>query len=97
VVFNIGDSVAVLSSKGNAIELSDSHKPGRPDESERIRMANGWITEERELFIGRLHRMDLNDPLAVDRAQNMNWTIIHRVCGEISVSRSIGEIIYFTI
>ena len=41
--------------------------------------------------MGRLHRMDLNDPMAVDRAQNMNWTTIHRVCGEISVSRSIGD------
>jgi hypothetical protein len=21
-----------------------------------------WVTEERELFVGRLHRMDLQDP-----------------------------------
>ncbi len=91
VVFNIGDSMAVLCSGGMAIEMSNSHKPGRADEVERINKANGWITEEKELLMGRLHRMDFNDPLAVDRAQNMSWTTIHRVCGEISVSRSIGD------
>jgi serine/threonine protein phosphatase PrpC len=90
-VFNIGDSMAVLCSSGMSVEMSNSHKPGRPDEAERISKANGWITEEKELLMGRLHRMDLNDPLAVDRAQNMSWTTIHRVCGEISVSRSIGD------
>lgn len=83
--------MAVLCSGGIAIEMSNSHKPGRADEAERIAQANGWITEEKELLMGRLHRMDLNDPVAVSRAQNMQWTTIHRVCGEISVSRSIGD------
>lgn len=27
--------------------MSDSHKPSRPDENERIRRLNGWITEEK--------------------------------------------------
>lgn len=91
VAFNIGDSMAILCTAGVANEMNSSHKPGRQDEAERIANANGWITEERELFVGRLHRMDLKDPMAVDRAQNMNWVTIHRVCGEISVSRSIGK------
>jgi hypothetical protein len=46
-VFNIGDSMAVLCSSGMAVEMSNSHKPGRPDEAERINNANGWITEEK--------------------------------------------------
>ena len=32
-VFNIGDSMAVLCSGGVAVEMSNSHKPGRPDEA----------------------------------------------------------------
>lgn len=41
--------------------------------------------------MARLHRMDLADPLVMDKAQNMNWVTIHRVCGELAVSRSIGD------
>jgi len=91
VSFNIGDSMAILCTAGVANEMTSAHKPGRQDEADRISRANGWISEERELFVGRLHRMDLKDPVAVDHAQNMNWVTIHRVCGEISVSRSIGD------
>lgn len=46
-VFNIGDSQAILCSNGQPIEMTDSHKPNRPDEAERIKLANGWITEEK--------------------------------------------------
>ena len=28
-------------------DLSNAHKPGRPDEYERIQRANAWVTEER--------------------------------------------------
>ena len=49
------------------------------------------ITHHRELYMGRLHRMDLSLPIARDKAQQVSWTTIHRVCGEISVSRSIGD------
>lgn len=33
--------------------------------------ANGWITEEKELYMARLHRMDLSDPLVRDKAQQV--------------------------
>jgi serine/threonine protein phosphatase PrpC len=39
----------------------------------------------------RLHRMDLSDPHIVDKANQISWVTINRVCGEISVSRSIGD------
>ena len=74
-----------------ATELSDAHKPGRPDEAERIARALGWVTEEKELYMGRLHRMDLSDPLVRDKAQQVSWVTINRVCGELAVSRSIGD------
>lgn len=51
--------------------MSDPHKPNRPDEAERIKLARGWITEERELYMARLHRMDLSDPVVRDKAQQV--------------------------
>jgi hypothetical protein len=73
--------------------MNNPHKPGRADETERIVGAGGWITEEKELYLGRLHRMDLSDPEVCDKARQVTWVTIHRVCGEISVSRSIGTLL----
>lgn len=93
-VFNIGDSEAILCRAGQAINLTTKHSPNREDESNRIKAAQGWITEEKELYYGRLHRMDLEDEYILEKANEIQWTYIHRVCGEISVSRSIGDIAY---
>ena len=91
-VFNIGDCLAVMGLRdGTAKALSTPHKPGRTDEEMRIKAAKGWITEEKELYMGRLHRMDLSDPVVRDKAQKVTWVTIHRVCGELAVSRSIGD------
>lgn len=90
-VFGIGDCQAVLSRHKSAMNMNKPHKPGRPDETKRVLDANGWITEEKELYMGRLHRMDLSDPLIVDKAKDVKWVTINRVCGEIAVSRSIGD------
>lgn len=38
--------------------------------------------------------MDLEDEYILEKANEIQWTYIHRVCGEISVSRSIGDIAY---
>lgn len=62
LVANIGDCGAVLCRGKKAVSMSDAHTPGRPDETARIEEANGWVTMERELFVGQLHRMDLTDP-----------------------------------
>jgi serine/threonine protein phosphatase PrpC len=92
-VFNIGDCQAVLCRKdGVAKELSDSHKPGREDEMERVKRAGGWITEEKDLYMGRVHLMDLSDLSIRERAQEqVTWLTIRRVCGDLAVSRSIGD------
>ena len=91
-MFNIGDCMAVLC-RGNGVAsvMNTPHKPGQPEEEKRIKKANGWITEEKELYMGRLHRMDLSDPVVRDKAQKVTWVVIHRVCGELAVSRSIGD------
>lgn len=39
----------------------------------------------------RLHQMDLSDPVVRDKAKGLSFVTINRVCGEISVSRSIGD------
>ncbi len=54
------------------------------------------MTEERELLIGKLHRMDLQqeDAYIHSQARTIDWVTIYRVCGDIAVSRSIGDIDY---
>lgn len=46
IVANAGDSRAVLSRRGQAVPLSEDHKPNLPTESERIRKAGGSITRQ---------------------------------------------------
>ena len=62
MVGNLGDCAAVLCRGTKAIKLSTPHTPGRRDETARIERAGGWVTTEKELFVGQLHRMDLADP-----------------------------------
>ena len=57
-----GDSLAVLSRGGVAVELTRAHKPHRADEFERIRAAGGWVSGSVEKG-GRV-----NGILAVSRA-----------------------------
>lgn len=44
---NIGDSRAVASVYGKAVELSTDHKPSLPAEKERIEAAGGWVEVNR--------------------------------------------------
>jgi len=47
VCANVGDSRAVLSRRGEAVELSSDHKCTREDEEARIKAAGGWIAKGR--------------------------------------------------
>lgn len=47
VAANAGDSRVILCRAGKAIPLSHDHKPGLPEESERIRRAGGSVTNGR--------------------------------------------------
>ncbi|XP_065651534.1 protein phosphatase 1K, mitochondrial [Hydra vulgaris] len=42
-VANIGDSKAIVSEKGNPVELSIEHSPSNPHEAQRIEKRGGWI------------------------------------------------------
>ena len=41
---NVGDSRAVLARDGGAVDLSQDHKPDRPDEQARVVAAGGTVT-----------------------------------------------------
>jgi serine/threonine protein phosphatase PrpC len=92
LVANLGDCEAILCRRNEALALSAKHKPDREDETDRILRAGGWVTTERELFLRQLKQMDLSDPLIRSTAtSHVKWTTISRLCGELSVSRAIGD------
>ncbi|ETV99846.1 hypothetical protein, variant [Aphanomyces invadans] len=92
---NIGDSRAVMSVCGQAHDIMGVQHPGRADERLRIEKAGGWVVEEQELHMNKLHGMDLNDPLIEQKANRVvQWMQIYRVNGELAVSRAIGDIDY---
>ena len=45
-----------------SIMVSSAQTPGREDEVARIKRGGGWVKEDRELYLSRLHDMDLQDP-----------------------------------
>lgn len=88
----LGDSLAVLCRGGKAVAISEKCTPGSKSERERIESAGGWVTEEKELFISRIHHMRMDNEIVRKYAQDsMRWLITHRVNGELAVSRAIGD------
>uniref|UniRef100_A0AAV1TER5 PPM-type phosphatase domain-containing protein n=1 Tax=Peronospora matthiolae TaxID=2874970 RepID=A0AAV1TER5_9STRA len=95
ITANIGDSRAVVSIRGQALDIIEEQTPGRADERKRIEEQGGWVNEERELQLSKLHCMDLSDPEIQQRAERVvKWMTIYRVNGELAVSRAIGDIDY---
>jgi serine/threonine protein phosphatase PrpC len=87
-------------------DVTDTHSPDRNDERLRIQQANGWVTTEQEIPISQLKRLVLEDQDVVDilkrcfadrfqpspRAAAPQRIIrISRVCGELAISRAIGD------
>ena len=87
-------------------QVSDSHHPSRGDERQRIEDAGGWVTFESDITFERLKRVDLEDEDVLDilhrcfadryaaspkAAAPQREVEISRVCGELAVSRSIGD------
>jgi len=71
VVANAGDSRCVLSRNGQAVPLSEDHKPNLPGERERITKAGGDVLR-----------------------QQVGSIVQYRVCGNLNLSRSIGDLEY---
>lgn len=94
-VATLGDSEAIMCRNGGAVVLSTKQSPGRPDERERIEKCNGWVHEEKVMFIARLRQMDLDDPFIRKYAEErVGMQKIYRVNGELAVSRAIGDAHY---
>mmetsp|Transcript_14754 Transcript_14754/g.30344 ORF Transcript_14754/g.30344 Transcript_14754/m.30344 type:complete len:727 (-) Transcript_14754:10-2190(-) len=87
------------------MDVAPIHKASMPEEENRIKNSNGWVTRESDISIGHLNRLDLNDPdvihiiernLAQQTSGNNNnpgrLMEIDRVCGELAVSRSLGDL-----
>lgn len=53
---NAGDSRCVLSNGGNAVEMSEDHKPDLPTERARIEKAGGFVEENRVKGVLNLSR-----------------------------------------
>lgn len=85
-------------------EITETHSPLLGEELARIEKANGWIIKETEIPIGQLHRMDIFDEDVVDivkrcfadrmkhhRSDPVRQIQIARTCGDLAVSRAIGD------
>ena len=94
------------SSEGRLVwkEITEDHSPLVDDERARIEKANGWIIQECEIPIGQLHRMDIFDNDVVEivkrcfadrmkqhRSDPVRQIQIARTCGDLAVSRAIGD------
>jgi serine/threonine protein phosphatase PrpC len=95
-----------LPSRGKLIwkELTSTHSPLFEEERARIDRANGWIIHETEIPISQLHRMDIFDKDVVEivkrcfadrmkqhRSDPVRQIQIARTCGDLAVSRAIGD------
>eukprot|EP01083_Nonionella_stella_P073227 197837_1 len=94
-------------SKGGIIfkEVAESHCPSRPAERERIQAANGWVTHETDIpIISQFQRMNWSDEDVLDifhrcfsdrfsdsHGKPSRILDIYRVCGDLAVSRAIGD------
>ena len=56
IVANSGDSRAVLSKDGKALEMSQDHKPDNAEEKARIEKAGGFVEENRVKGVLNLSR-----------------------------------------
>eukprot|EP00903_Cladosiphon_okamuranus_P015436 g14257.t1 len=76
---NLGDSRAVLSRGGKALDLTEDHKPNAPREMERIYRHDGMVTWE---------------GFECSQGLQIEGTGVYRINGNLAVARAIGDIDY---
>lgn len=89
-------------------EVTHAHSPARVDERRRIESANGWVTTEESMPVSRLKRIDFSDNDVHDILESYRhdttkassaphrYIQISRVCGDLAVSRALGDSGYKT-
>mmetsp|Transcript_90553 Transcript_90553/g.286922 ORF Transcript_90553/g.286922 Transcript_90553/m.286922 type:complete len:366 (-) Transcript_90553:138-1235(-) len=65
IVANAGDSRVVLSRRGQAVPLSEDHKPNLPAECERVRRAGGTVVRQQ---VGSIVQFRVNGNLNLSRS-----------------------------
>jgi serine/threonine protein phosphatase PrpC/cold shock CspA family protein len=83
VVANVGSSRAVLCRSGEAVALSDDHKPTRADEKKRVERAGGLVLQVK----GKWHVCVSANPHSMNKAQRREYQ-------GLEVTRSLGDL-YF--
>eukprot|EP01103_Thecamoeba_quadrilineata_P008562 TRINITY_DN1829_c0_g1_i1.p1 TRINITY_DN1829_c0_g1~~TRINITY_DN1829_c0_g1_i1.p1 ORF type:complete len:513 (-),score=93.01 TRINITY_DN1829_c0_g1_i1:4-1542(-) len=94
IVANAGDSRAVLSRGGKAVDLSKDHRPDREDERKRVEQAGGWVVSQEVLNVPRLYRLysDVEDVEELENAEELvGWVTVYKVNGVLGMTRSIGD------
>ncbi|CAN0004949.1 unnamed protein product, partial [Laminaria digitata] len=76
---NLGDSRAVLSRGGKALDLTEDHKPNAPREMERIYRHDGMVTWE---------------GFECSQGLQIEGTGVYRINGNLAVARAIGDVDY---
>ena len=71
--------------------MSIEHTPER--ERARIDAAGGWVSVETEISIAKIQSMDASDPFVARRLQSGRRleSRVSRLCGELGVSRALGD------
>jgi len=94
-IAQLGDSRAVLFNGKEFMRMCEEHSPGLKCERERIQNAGGWVTDESQLYVDKILRMDFHDPDVRREATNkFEFVTLSRVNGELAVSRALGDIDY---
>eukprot|EP00163_Fabomonas_tropica_P009034 TRINITY_DN18818_c0_g1_i1.p1 TRINITY_DN18818_c0_g1~~TRINITY_DN18818_c0_g1_i1.p1 ORF type:complete len:459 (+),score=97.61 TRINITY_DN18818_c0_g1_i1:198-1574(+) len=95
-VANCGDCRGVLSANGEAVALSEDHRPNRNDEKDRIEAAGGWIVSREVLNVPMLYRLGLedDDDISDDELEaKCGLVTVSRVNGVLSMTRSLGDLL----
>lgn len=76
IAANVGDSRAVLSRRGQAVDLTDDHKPNKPSELERVKALGGTVR-----WYGLLEQ----------DGSPMEGMGVYRINGNLAVARAFGD------
>ena len=86
IAANVGDSRAVLSRSGHAIELTKDHKPNDPLERERVENLGGEVR-----WCGPVHPKTGKPIIRKKKNGKCGVNGVYRINGNLALSRAIGD------